>query len=36
MNEEIRNWGELCSKADLEPVETPPDSPVKRLATGAM
>lgn len=34
MSEEIRNWGELCSKADIEPGETPSASPVKRLATG--
>ncbi|MES9941772.1 MAG: zinc ribbon domain-containing protein [Candidatus Thiodiazotropha sp. 6PLUC2] len=34
MSEEILNWGELCTKAGIEPGDTPSESPVKRLATG--
>lgn len=34
MNDEIHTWGELCTKAGLEPGDTPTDSPVTRLATG--
>lgn len=34
MNETIAHWGELCARAGVEPGETPPDSPVHRLATG--
>jgi hypothetical protein len=35
MNETITQWGELCARAGVEPGETPTDSPVHRLATGA-
>ena len=31
MNESVSTWGELCALADIEPGETPSDSPVKRL-----
>jgi hypothetical protein len=34
MNEEVRTWGELCGCAELEPGDTPADTPVVRLATG--
>lgn len=34
MSEELTTWGELCSRAGLEPGDTSPDSPVRRLATG--
>lgn len=34
MSEQANTWGELCSFAGIEPGDTPPDSPVERLATG--
>jgi len=34
MSEEIANWGDLCARTGIDPGTTPPDSPVKRLATG--
>ncbi len=34
MSEQIDTWGELCERAGIEPGETPPESSVKRLATG--
>ncbi len=34
MNEEIRTWGELCARAGIETGDTPPDAPVRKLATG--
>jgi hypothetical protein len=34
MSEEIKTWGELCTKAGRELGDTPPDSPVTRMATG--
>ncbi|WP_006786619.1 hypothetical protein [Thiorhodospira sibirica] len=34
MNDQIATWGELCTKAGIEPGNTPLDTPVTRLATG--
>ena len=34
MSESISTWGDLCQRAGVAPGETPPDSPVHRLATG--
>lgn len=34
MSEILSTWGELCEQAGLEAGDTPPDSPVQRLATG--
>jgi hypothetical protein len=34
MSESLTTWGELCSRAGIEPGDTPADSPVHRLATG--
>lgn len=34
MNDEVKNWGELCELAGLDPQGTPLDAPVKRLPTG--
>jgi hypothetical protein len=34
MSEELKNWGELCEKAQIEAGDTPEDSPVKRLISG--
>lgn len=31
----IENWGELCRLAGVEPGETPPDAPVKKIITTA-
>jgi predicted nucleic acid-binding Zn ribbon protein len=35
MDQTIANWGELCRIAMIDPGETPPDAPVKKLITGA-
>jgi hypothetical protein len=34
MSDDVRTWGELCGVAGIEPGDTPPESPVTRLATG--
>ena len=34
LKEVIETWGQLCEKADIEPGDTPLDSPVTRLITG--
>ena len=34
MSETIGTWGDLCSRAGVEPGTTPADAPVRRLATG--
>ena len=34
MSELLTTWGELCEQAGVEPGETPPETPVKRLITG--
>ncbi len=38
IDEEIRNWGELCAAAGIDPGDTPADSPVSKVfrATGAV
>jgi predicted nucleic acid-binding Zn ribbon protein len=35
MSETIATWGELCEKSASEPGETPADTPVRRLISGA-
>lgn len=34
MSDQLHTWGELCSKAGIEPGDTPAGAPVVRLATG--
>lgn len=34
MSEKLSTWGELCQQAGVDAGDTPPDSPVQRLATG--
>lgn len=34
MRETLSTWGELCERAGIEPGDTPPEAPVRRLATG--
>ena len=34
MSEQVTTWGELCERKAIDPGDTPPESPVKRLATG--
>jgi hypothetical protein len=34
MSEVMHSWGELCARAGITLGDTPPDSPVQRLATG--
>jgi len=34
MSDTLNTWGELCEKAGIELGNTPPESPVARLATG--
>lgn len=34
MSESLHNWGELCSRAGIELGDTPPASPVFRMANG--
>jgi len=34
MNDQMNTWGELCTKAGIDPGETPEDTPVMRMATG--
>ncbi|MBY4676142.1 zinc ribbon domain-containing protein [Marinobacterium arenosum] len=34
ISEQLSSWGELCEQAGLEVGDTPPDSPVEKLATG--
>lgn len=34
INESIATWGEVCARANVDPGETPTDTPVRRLATG--
>lgn len=34
MNDTISTWGELCELANVDPGNTPANSPVKKLATG--
>lgn len=34
VTEKLMTWGEVCTKAGIEPGETPTDAPVDRLITG--
>jgi hypothetical protein len=34
MSELMTTWGDVCRTMGIEPGDTPPDSPVKKLATG--
>ena len=34
INEELKTWGELCERAQLDPDDTPADTPVRRLISG--
>jgi hypothetical protein len=34
MSELISTWGELCERADIDPGDTPSNTPVNKLATG--
>lgn len=34
MSEELHTWGELCALAQIEPGETPAETPVRRLISG--
>ncbi len=36
MSETLKTWGELCLRADIEPGDTPADSPITRLITGGL
>jgi hypothetical protein len=33
MNETVSTWAELCAKAELDPGDTPPGSPVEKIFT---
>jgi hypothetical protein len=34
MNDNLSTWGELCEKGRIDPGDTPPASPIRRLITG--
>ena len=34
ISEKLATWGEVCTRAGLEPGDTAPDTPVQRLITG--
>lgn len=34
MSETLSTWGEVCARAGMDAGETPPGTPVRRLATG--
>ena len=34
MSEELKSWGELCAKAQIDLGDTPADTPVRRLISG--
>ena len=34
MSERIYSWGELCEHANVEPGDTPSDTPVRKLISG--
>ncbi len=34
MTDTIQTWGELCRLAEIDPGNTPPDTPVEKLITG--
>ena len=31
MDEKLKSWGEVCERAEIDPGDTPPDTPVGRL-----
>lgn len=35
MSEEIKTWGQVCAMAQIEPGDTPADSPVSKVHLGA-
>ena len=35
MSETIADWGDLCARSGAEPGDTPADTPVKKLISGA-
>ena len=36
MKESLSNWGEVCQRAELDPGQTPTDSPVERVISGGI
>lgn len=34
MSEQIKTWGDLCERSDMDKGDTPADTPVRRLITG--
>ena len=36
MKEQIRNWGELCQRAQVEPGQTPATASVERIISGGI
>ena len=34
ISEEFKRWGELCDRAQIDPGDTPVDTPVRRLISG--
>ena len=36
MKETLKNWGELCQRAELDPGQTPAESSVERVITGGI
>ncbi|MDT8437094.1 MAG: hypothetical protein RRA92_10115 [Gemmatimonadota bacterium] len=36
MDEEIRTWGDLAARAGVEPGDTPPATPVRRLISAGV
>ncbi len=33
MSESVRDWGDLCERADIPVGETPPDAPVEKVVS---
>ncbi len=33
MSEQVRTWGELCARAEIDPGKTPADAPVEKAVT---
>ena len=36
MKDAISNWGDLCQRAEVDPGDTPKDTPVERLISGGI
>ena len=34
MSEQVESWGELCDRADIDPGDTPSETPVRKLISG--